>query len=392
MTEWSDVRLGDVITLQRGFDLPSRDRVDGPFPIVSSSGVTGFHDEFKVEPPGVVIGRYGSLGRVHWVAQRFWPLNTSLWVKDFKGNDPRFVSYLLETLNLDASTASAVPGVNRNHLHLIPVVRPPLETQRRIASLLSTLDELIQICHRRVKLLQGLTRSLYREWFVRLRFPGHEVVRLVDSELGRIPESWSITQVAEVFDPIGGGTPSRKRSEYWELGDIPWFTPSDLTRARRQFLVASQAHITSLGLSRSNARAFPSGSVMMTSRATLGVLAVATRTSTCNQGFIVIPPAGGLSPQFIYEWLDSNRRELESLATGATFKEITKGAFRRFPFVLPPPELLEAFRLLTEAPFNSVQLHEREIAVLTTVRDLVLPRLVDGRVDVSRLDLGGSYS
>ncbi len=107
--EWADLTLGDVLTLQRGFDLPGRSRKPGAYPIVSSSGVTGFHSQFKVEPPGVVIGRYGSLGSVHWVTEPFWPLNTSLWVKEFKGNDERFVSFLLQTVAVDGSTASAEP-------------------------------------------------------------------------------------------------------------------------------------------------------------------------------------------------------------------------------------------------------------------------------------------
>jgi type I restriction enzyme S subunit len=110
VSDWREVPLGDVLTLQRGFDLPARDRVEGPFPIISSSGVTGRHAVAKVDPPGVVIGRYGSLGSVHGVTEPYWPLNTSLWVKDCKGNDPRVVSYLLRTLKFDGSTASAVPG------------------------------------------------------------------------------------------------------------------------------------------------------------------------------------------------------------------------------------------------------------------------------------------
>jgi type I restriction enzyme S subunit len=135
--EWVELALGDVLTLQRGFDLPERFRKPGPHPIVSSSGVTGFHSDFKVQPPGVVIGRYGSLGSVHWVTEPFWPLNTSLWVKDFQGNDERFVACLLRTVAVDGSTASAVPGVNRNHLHRLPVRLPSLRTQRRIAAILS---------------------------------------------------------------------------------------------------------------------------------------------------------------------------------------------------------------------------------------------------------------
>jgi len=99
MTALRETTLGDVLTLQRGFDVPARDRIDGPYPIVSSSGITGRHAVAKVEPPGVVIGRYGSLGSVHWLTERYWPHNTALWVKDFKGNDPRFTSYLLRTIS-----------------------------------------------------------------------------------------------------------------------------------------------------------------------------------------------------------------------------------------------------------------------------------------------------
>ncbi len=141
MNEWTDVTLGDVLTLQRGFDLPSSRRTDGVYPIVSSAGITGTHDQYKAEAPGVVIGRYGSLGSVHWVNEPYWPHNTALWVKHFKGNDPRFISYLLRTVTADGSTASAVPGVNRNHLHLLPVRRPPFTIQRRIAAALAAFDK-----------------------------------------------------------------------------------------------------------------------------------------------------------------------------------------------------------------------------------------------------------
>ncbi len=153
-SEWREEALGDVLTLQRGFDLPARDRIDGPFPVVSSSGITGRHAVSKVDPPGIVIGRYGSLGLVHWVTEPYWPLNTALWVKDFKGNNSRYVSYLLRTVNTDGSTASAVPGVNRNHLHRLSVRVPSVEVQRRIAVVLDTFDKLIEINDRRIELLE----------------------------------------------------------------------------------------------------------------------------------------------------------------------------------------------------------------------------------------------
>ena len=114
MSEWSEVRLGEVIELKRGYDLPKRARADGPFPIVSSSGISGNHAEAKVRGPGVVTGRYGTLGQVFYVATDFWPLNTSLYVRDFKGNNKRFVALLLESMDLaQHDGAAAVPGLNR---------------------------------------------------------------------------------------------------------------------------------------------------------------------------------------------------------------------------------------------------------------------------------------
>lgn len=388
MNGWHEVELGEVVTLQRGFDLPARARVEGPYPIVSSSGVTGSHAEYKVEPPGVVIGRYGSLGSVHWVEEPFWPLNTSLWVRDFKGNDERFVSYLLKTVHADGSTASAVPGVNRNHLHKLPVSCPVKPLQQRIAAVLSAFDELIAINERRIELLEALVQSLYREWFMRFRFPGHDLVELVDSELGPIPGDWEVRTAGSALTPVGGGTPSKKVSSYWTDGTVPWFTPSDLTKGRVRYVGDSEIPITHLGLAKSGARMFPPGSVLMTSRATLGVLAIATKESTVNQGFIVIAPVDGIPPEFIYEWLASKQGELETIATGATFKEITKTAFKRFPFLMPAKPVLEAFGHAVRPLGEAIRSREEQNRALTATRDLLLPRLVTGRLDISDIDLG----
>lgn len=124
---WTNCPLGDVLTLKRGYDLPKRKRVSGQYPIVSSSGVSDFHNKAKVKGPGVVTGRYGTLGEVFYIASDFWPFNTSLYVQDFKKNNPLFISYFLRTLPLKSqNVAGAVPGVNRNYLHMLPVSKPPL--------------------------------------------------------------------------------------------------------------------------------------------------------------------------------------------------------------------------------------------------------------------------
>ncbi len=165
--QWREVRLGDVVTLQRGFDLPSQRRKPGAIPIVSSSGISGRHIEAKVVGPGVVTGRYGTIGQVFFVDEDFWPLNTTLYVRDFKGNDPLFVSYLLRTLDFQShNDKSSVPGVNRNHLHTAKVRVPPLSEQRAIAAILSALDDKIELNRRMNRTLEAMARAIFTSWFV----------------------------------------------------------------------------------------------------------------------------------------------------------------------------------------------------------------------------------
>src|ERR1700737_519732 len=153
-----------MATLHRGYDLPSSRRRDGSVPVVSSSGVTGYHNEAKISPPGVVTGRYGTLGEVFFIETPFWPLNTTLYVSDFHGNDPRFVSYLLRCQGFAARTnAAAVPGVNRNVLHRLRVRCPPVSIQRKIAAILSVYDDLIANNHSRIEVLEEMARRIYDE-------------------------------------------------------------------------------------------------------------------------------------------------------------------------------------------------------------------------------------
>ncbi|MEK9134587.1 MAG: restriction endonuclease subunit S, partial [Pseudomonadota bacterium] len=178
---WHTSRLGDVVTLQRGHDLPEAQRQDGDVPVVSSSGITGSHNEPKAKAPGVVTGRYGTIGEVFYVEEDYWPLNTALYVTDFKGNHPRFVAYFLQNvLRNYQSDKAAVPGVNRNVLHDLKVRSTDAKSQEKVADILSAYDDLIENNRRRMALLEEAARQLYREWFVRLRFPGHEHTRITN--------------------------------------------------------------------------------------------------------------------------------------------------------------------------------------------------------------------
>ena len=216
---WHASRLGDVLTLKRGHDLPDSQRQDGDVPVVSSSGITGRHCEAKAKAPGVVTGRYGTLGEVFYIEDDYWPLNTALYITDFKGNHPRFVAYLLQNvLRNYQSDKAAVPGVNRNVLHELKVRWPDTATQMHIADILSAYDDLIENNRRRMALLEEAAQQLYREWFVRLRFPGHEHIRTTDG----VPEGWERVPAPDAID-VNPTTRLSDEVEHWsvEMADLP---------------------------------------------------------------------------------------------------------------------------------------------------------------------------
>lgn len=208
--KWISGKLGDLIQLQRGFDLPEYQREYGDVPVVTSAGVSGTHSTAKVKGPGVVMGRYGTLGNIYYIDRDFWPHNTTLFVKDFGGNDPLFLAYFLRTLHFSAhSDKSSVPGLNRNDLHTISVTLPPLAEQREIAAILGSLDDKIDLNRRMNATLEATARALFKSWFVdfdpvRAKSEGRdpdgmdaETAALFpdafeESELGPIPQGWRV--------------------------------------------------------------------------------------------------------------------------------------------------------------------------------------------------------
>ncbi|QLK63005.1 restriction endonuclease subunit S [Enterobacteriaceae bacterium Kacie_13] len=182
---WELKSLGEVAELQRGFDLPAKDRVDGNIPIISSGGYSGFHNEPRAMSPGIVTGRYGSIGDVYFIEEDFWPLNTSLWVKNFHGNEPKYLYYLLSSIDYKKfSDKTGVPGVNRNDLHAIKVFVPPYKEQTKIAKILSTWDKAIATTEKLIGNSQQQKKALMQSLLTgKKRLPGFEG-ELINSTLG----------------------------------------------------------------------------------------------------------------------------------------------------------------------------------------------------------------
>ncbi|MFQ1832395.1 restriction endonuclease subunit S [Aeromonas veronii] len=217
MSKVSPKRLGDLITLKRGYDLPEKDRIAGPYPVISSAGVSGYHNEYKVEGKGVVTGRYGTLGEMYFVEGKYWPHNTALYVHNFKGNDLKYIYYLLSCLGrIRTSDKSAVPGVNRNELHemVIPAIEDK-KLQVAIRKVLEAVDKKIELNNRINAELEAMAKIMYDYWFVQFDFPdangkpyktsGGKMV--YNPTLKReIPEGWEVTTVGKILKTELGGT------------------------------------------------------------------------------------------------------------------------------------------------------------------------------------------
>ena len=374
---WETVQLAEFVTLKRGYDLPSSRRVGGSVPVVSSSGVTGRHNTAKVKGPGVVTGRYGTLGEVFFISDDFWPLNTSLYVQDFKGNDPRFSAYFLKhVLAKTNSDKAAVPGVNRNDLHALAVhVTQDINEQKAIASVLSAYDNLIENNRRRIQLLERAARLLYREWFVHLRFPGHEHITIIDG----VPKGWDVKSIADVCQTVGGGTPSTSVSEYWN-GDITWIVPSDVTKNDCLILLDSERKITDKGLRESSAKLLPAEAILMTSRASVGFFALMDTEVCTNQGFInIIPHEKEMRMYLLFNLMD-RVAEIRSNAKGTTYPEINKGHFRQMPLVVPSGDLVIEFSRIGSETVRQVRILAALTTKLKQARDILLPQLMNGGV------------
>ncbi len=222
-SDWTPCTLGDVLTLQRGMDLPKNDRSGlGKYPVVASTGIAGYHNEYQAQGPGVVIGRSGSIGGGQYIRGNYWPLNTTLWVKDFKGNSHRFCYYLLKSIDFKRfNVGTGVPTLNRNHIHPLPVLRPPLDIQLKIVALLGGLDDLIQSLGQENTALESIAQRLFRSWFVNFD-PVHakaagkepegmtaELAALFpsefeDSELGPIPKGWTVESLDRSITYLNG--------------------------------------------------------------------------------------------------------------------------------------------------------------------------------------------
>jgi type I restriction enzyme S subunit len=279
---------------------------------------------------------------------------------------------------LSVARGAAQQNINITNVVRLVVPLPPIRDQVAVADILTSYDDLIENNRRRIQLLEQAARLLYKEWFVRLRFPGHEHVKIKDG----VPEGWLRMSIEDVCDTIGGGTPSTKKPQYWEDGEITWVTPTDVTENDCLALIDSAKKITEAALKASSARLVPPDTILMTSRASVGFFALVEKEACTNQGFINIIPKNDWIRMYLLYNLMARVEEIRSNAAGSTYKEISKGRFRQLKIVIPPRLVAQEFNDFTYQLLKQVRVLKKQQLKLTQARDLLLPRLMNGEIAV----------
>ena len=395
--EWRETPLGEVIEFKRGYDLPQRNRLPGHAPVVSSSGITDWHSEPKVKGPGVVTGRYGTLGKIYFIQDDFWPLNTALYVRDFKGNDPRFVAYFLRGLDFFAySDKAAVPGLNRNHLHEA-IVRYPTDIgeQRAIAHILGTLDDKIELNRRMNQTLEAMARAIFQDWFVdfgpvRAKMEGQapylppELWDLfpddfVDSELGEIPQGWEVKPLEQFVDlnprePLKKGT----LAPYLDMGALPTTGSTTDPPVLRDFTSGTRFRNGDALLARITP-CLENGKTGFVQSIPEGV------AGWGSTEFIVMRSIPPVPSEFAYLLArDSGFRShaIQSMTGTSGRQRVQTEALASYSLPCPPVDYWEAFGSVAKETFEKVKSNRDEIANLTAQRDLLLPKLVSGQWNI----------
>ncbi|WMO50159.1 restriction endonuclease subunit S [Escherichia coli] len=415
------IPLNEFITLQRGFDLPQDKRIKGDIPVIASTGIVGYHNEEKVQAPGVVIGRSGSIGGGQYITNNFWPLNTTLWVKDFKGHHPRFVYYLLKSIDFSQfNVGSGVPTLNRNHLSGVLVADTSYSYEKEVSNVIGILDDKINLNKKINQTLEQMSQTLFKSWFVdfdpvidnaldagnpipealqsraelrqkvrnsadfkplpaeiRSLFPSE----FEETELGWVPKGWKIDNIGGLSDKIfSGGTPNTSTEEYWN-GALNWFSSGE---TRNALIIETEKKITATGVKNSSTRLSVAGDILIASAGqghTRGQTSLNTIDTYINQSVVCIRPIKPSYSTWLYFNLSSRYTEMRAISDSHSIRgSLTTKLISSMKVASPTDELISLFDINCSVFISKIKNNLELSRELKKLRDTLLPKLISGEL------------
>jgi type I restriction enzyme S subunit len=337
---WTIKPLIEVATLQRGYDLPVQDRADGPFPIFAANGPVGLHATAKCKGPGVVTGRSGTIGKVHFVTDHYWPLNTSLYVTDFHGNDPKWIYYMLKNFGLERfSQGAGVPTLNRNLIHGEPVRVPPVCEQRRIAAILDKADALRTKRRKALAQLDHLAQSIFVEMF---------------GDPSTNPKGWSIRPLKSLGKVSTGGTPPSALEGMFN-GEIPFITPGDLESGMSVKRTVTEAGAKAAGTVRAGA------TLVCCIGATIGKMDKSSTRSAFNQQLNAVEWEEEIDDTYGLAALRFYKPTIIAWGASTTLPILKKSSFEKIEIPVPPIEDQRVFSRVIKKIENSRETQKKQL-------------------------------
>jgi type I restriction enzyme S subunit len=414
-SEWKKYRVGDIAKVKNGFAFKGKDFISSGVPVIKiknvkpgkillnelsyvSREVADNASKYKINVGDILITMSGNridgspdswVGKVAMFREEGeYLLNQRVGIIEINSKkiDSVFLSYLLSSIQSQqhfitkANSSGGQANISPDIIHDTEFCAPDLPEQKQIASILRSIDETIENNQQINKTLEEMAKAIFKEWFVDFIFP-NATGKFQETEIGKIPVGWKVGKLGEVLEVKGGTTPSTTKKEYWD-GEYYWTSPRDLSNLQTNVLLNTSKKITALGVKQISSGILPKGTLLLSSRAPIGYLAISEVPISINQGFIAINGTK-VSNLFMMYWLKQNMDVIISNANGSTFLEISKTVFRNIPIAIPSKEVLENFEEIIGGIYNQILNNEKENQSLINLRDTLLPKLMKGEIEIN---------
>ena len=368
----------------------------GDIPLYGSGGLMSHVNEALYSGEAILLPRKGTLSNIMYVNESFWTVDTMYYavVNDKLADAFYLYSYLsqLDLSNLDSG--STLPSMTKSAYESIVVKLPDLKIQKAVATILFNIRKKLEINNQINQELEAMAKTLYDYWFVQFDFPDQNGNPYKSSggkmvyhpELKReIPEGWGVEKLENLGTIVGGSTPTKSISDNFTKGGegYSWITPNDLSNNKgNKFIKNGEIDVTVRGLKDAGLKLYPEGTVLMSSRAPVGYLAISTKEITTNQGFKSFIPDKKYGKNYIYYTLQNNLKVIEQHASGSTFKEISATVLKDITIIQPNLDIVKKFEEKVSSINSYIKVNEEQKQELTQVRDWLLPMLMNGQVKV----------
>ncbi|MCJ7625819.1 MAG: restriction endonuclease subunit S [Anaerolineaceae bacterium] len=388
LKDWTCKSLRDLATINYGRSPAAILAVDGLYPVVGTGGAERLGNDYLYEGDSIILGRKGTIDRVHFATGRFWTIDTAYYLSNFKDSVPQWLFYFLQTIDLrQMNEATGVPSLSRDSLYKIEIPAPPKPEQTKIAEILSTVDRAIEQTEALIAKQQRIKTGLMQDLLTRgidehgnLR--SEQTHEFKDSPLGRIPVEWDVVTFGDICaKAINGGTPSTEIEKYWE-GYIPWITGADILN---QKVSKIRRYITEEAVRNSSTNVIPKGNMLIVTRTGVGKLAIAPFDVAVSQDFTGIVPNEKIKTEFLFWLLNNSTNYFLDLTQGTSINGITRKDLIRFVFSLPPlPEQRRIAEILIAAD-DRIEKEEAYQNKLQRTKTALMQDLLKGKKRVTTL-------